>query len=177
MNESIEKLSTELQITPSLAKVLLHENQWCTSVIIEQFRGNASLLKNTVKKPAIGKKHGSRSYMCPVCVTTKGGDKFCNLDCGHSFCKDCWLTHFEIKINQGSSTSIGCMASNCDERVPEELVLNLLNKPVLRDKYQQFAFQDYVKSHPELRFCPGPNCQVSYKTTSYLSKSYYFLIG
>lgn len=60
----------------------------------------------------------------------------------------------------GISTAIGCMASKCNVRVPEEFILRLLIKPVIRDKYQQFAFLDYVKSHPELRFCPGPNCQV-----------------
>lgn len=53
------------------------------------------------------------------------------------------------------------MASKCNVRVPEELVLSLLTKPAIRDKYQQFTFLDYVKSHPQLRFCPGPNCQVS----------------
>lgn len=61
----------------------------------------------------------------------------------------------------GISTAIGCMASKCNVRVPEELVLSLLTKPTIRDKYQQFTFLDYVKSHPQLRFCPGPNCQVS----------------
>jgi ariadne-2 len=67
--------------------------------------------------------------------------------------------HFEIQISQGISTQIRCMAAGCDVLVPEDLVLNLVSRPQIRDKYQQFAFQDYVKSHPELRFCPGTNCQ------------------
>lgn len=103
----------------------------------------------------------SCEQMCSVCATGQPGDKYFNLSCSHSFCKDCWSMHFETQINQGISTAMGCMASKCNVRVPEELVLNLLTKPVVRDKYQQFAFLDYVKSHPELRFCPGPNCQVS----------------
>lgn len=52
------------------------------------------------------------------------------------------------------------MAQQCDIYAPEDFVLTLLSKPSLRDKYQQFAFHDYVKSHPQLRFCPGPNCPV-----------------
>lgn len=104
---------------------------------------------------------GSCEQMCSVCATGQPGDKYFNLSCAHSFCKDCWSMHFETQINQGISTAMGCMASKCNVRVPEELVLNLLTKPLVRDKYQQFAFLDYVKSHPELRFCPGPNCQVS----------------
>lgn len=52
------------------------------------------------------------------------------------------------------------MAQDCEVLVPEDFVLSFLTKPVSRDKFQQFTFQDYVKSHPQLRFCPGPNCSV-----------------
>lgn len=42
LNESVEKLSTQLQITPSLAKVLLHEQKWNTNEIIDKYRDNAN---------------------------------------------------------------------------------------------------------------------------------------
>lgn len=101
------------------------------------------------------------SRTCPVCVIYQNVERFYSLSCGDSFCRDCWAMHFETQISLGISTGIGCMAPKCDVRVPEDLVLKLLRGPHLREKYLQFAFQDYVKSHPELRFCPGPNCQVS----------------
>uniref|UniRef100_A0AAG5DFH7 RBR-type E3 ubiquitin transferase n=1 Tax=Anopheles atroparvus TaxID=41427 RepID=A0AAG5DFH7_ANOAO len=301
LNELVEKLSTQLQITPSLAKVLLHANGWNTAEVIERYRDNASFLLVSARiKPAaapvpvataaaaatagttpltainhavpstssgggvvpscssitsasgattsthagglpaasssnsssnssisnsssssstnssttssskphhvVGHHHhhhphhqhliptssssGSvsptsttnatttitttatttptgttggccyRTQLCPVCVTVQSIDKFHRLSCQHAFCRDCWAMHFEIQIGQGISTQIECMEQRCDVRVPEDLVLTLLNRPMLRDKYQQFAFADYVKSHPELRFCPGPNCQI-----------------
>ena len=52
------------------------------------------------------------------------------------------------------------MARDCEILAPEDFVLSHLNKPNLREKYQQFTFHDHVKSHPQLRFCPGTNCQV-----------------
>lgn len=52
------------------------------------------------------------------------------------------------------------MAQDCELRAPEDFVLSHVTKPMLRERYQQFMFKDHVKSHPELRFCPGPNCQV-----------------
>lgn len=55
------------------------------------------------------------------------------------------------------------MATGCDVLVPEDLVLKLIPLPELRDRYQQFAFQDYVRSHPQLRFCPGANCQIIFR--------------
>lgn len=52
------------------------------------------------------------------------------------------------------------MAKDCTVLAPEDFVLKYLTRPTLREKYQQFTFHDYVKTHPELRFCPGPNCHV-----------------
>lgn len=52
------------------------------------------------------------------------------------------------------------MAQECVALAPEDFVLKHLHRPNMREKYQQFLFQDYVKSHPKLRFCPGPNCSI-----------------
>lgn len=53
------------------------------------------------------------------------------------------------------------MAKDCVVLAPEDFVLkHLQHKTIIREKYQHFTFQDYVKSHPELRFCPGPNCSI-----------------
>ena len=52
------------------------------------------------------------------------------------------------------------MGNGCQVLAPEDFVVCLLNRPVLKQKYQQYAFADYVRSHPKLRFCPGPNCNI-----------------
>lgn len=106
LNENVEKLSTLLQITPSLAKVLLHENKWNTNEVVEQYRNNASnlLVSARIKPVASGSKNQNPNYktqMCPVCVTVQSFDKFHSLTCSHSFCRECWSMHFEIQINQG----------------------------------------------------------------------------
>ena len=44
LNESVEKLSNDLTITPSLAKVLLHEHKWQIQEIVDKYRDNASSL-------------------------------------------------------------------------------------------------------------------------------------
>lgn len=189
LNETVEQLSNIIKVTPSLAKVLLLEHKWRISEIVEKYRANTSglMIRARIKPPHSSRPEkklpiedvssssssscslssssssgGSRSeqQMCLVCATCRPSDKYFHLSCLHSFCKDCWSMHFETQINQGITTAMGCMATKCNVRVPEELVLNLLIKPLIRDKYQQFAFLDYVKSHPELRFCPGPNCQI-----------------
>ncbi|PNF29781.1 putative E3 ubiquitin-protein ligase ariadne-2 [Cryptotermes secundus] len=165
LNESVEILSNTLQITPSLAKVLLHAHEWAIQDIIVKYRGDSCklLVMSKIKPPhppeSVASRH-LRHQVCPVCVASQSSDMFSSLACGHLFCKDCWTMHFEVQITQGISTGIGCMAQECEVLAPEDFVLTLLSRPSTRDKYQQFAFRDYVKSHPQLRFCPGPNCQV-----------------
>ncbi|XP_069694109.1 potential E3 ubiquitin-protein ligase ariadne-2 isoform X2 [Periplaneta americana] len=165
LNESVEILSNTLQITPSLAKVLLHAHEWAIPDIIVKYRGDSCrlLVLSKIKPPhppePVASRH-MRHQVCPVCVATQNIDRFNSLACGHLFCKDCWTMHFEVQIAQGISTGIGCMAQECEVLAPEDFVLTMLSRPSTRDKYQQFAFRDYVKSHPQLRFCPGPNCQV-----------------
>ncbi|XP_046425435.1 potential E3 ubiquitin-protein ligase ariadne-2 [Neodiprion virginianus] len=166
LNENVEELSNRLQITPSLAKVLLHAHEWALQDIILKYRNDASGLLVTSK---IKSSHepdssialrGARTGTCLVCVNTLSLERFAALTCGHTFCKDCWCMHFEVQIIQGISTGIGCMAQDCEVLVPEDFVLSLLTKLTMRERYQQFVFRDYVKSHPQLRFCPGPNCQI-----------------
>ncbi|XP_022915099.1 potential E3 ubiquitin-protein ligase ariadne-2 [Onthophagus taurus] len=163
LNETVALLSTTLQITPSLAKVLLHAHNWSVSDIVSKYRENPSalLVSSKIKPAAIPTTFTYTRYAtCPVCVSPQVSQSFCHLSCAHLFCKDCWTMHFEVQINQGISTAISCMARDCEVLAPEDFVLKHLSKPNLREKYQQFTFQDYVKSHPQLRFCPGPNCQV-----------------
>ncbi|XP_012258311.1 potential E3 ubiquitin-protein ligase ariadne-2 isoform X2 [Athalia rosae] len=165
-NENVEELSNNLQITPSLAKVLLHAHEWALQDIVLKYRNDASSLLITSKiKPSHAPNsssvlRGSRTGTCSVCVDVLSLEKFATLTCGHSFCKECWCMHFEVQIIQGISTGIGCMAQDCEVLVPEDFVLSLLTKLTMRERYQQFVFRDYVKSHPQLRFCPGPNCQI-----------------
>ena len=48
----------------------------------------------------------------------------------------------------------------CSVMATEDFVLPLLITPQLKERYIHHAFSDYVKSHPELKFCPGPNCNI-----------------
>ncbi|XP_066587714.1 potential E3 ubiquitin-protein ligase ariadne-2 [Prorops nasuta] len=163
LNEDVETLSDSLHITPSLAKLLLHAHNWNLQDVISKYRTNASNLLITSRiKPqhSVDPALSQRGGLCSVCVMIYSVIEFSTLTCGHSFCRDCWCIHFETQINSGISTGISCMAQDCNVLVPEDFVLSLLTKRKLREKYQQFVFCDYVKSHPQLRFCPGPNCQI-----------------
>ncbi|KAK3866184.1 hypothetical protein Pcinc_028271 [Petrolisthes cinctipes] len=170
LNESVEQLSNSIQVTPSLAKLLLHMYNWNQVEIVAGYRQDCHRIlasahikpptppQSTTAKDPGGENEGE--IICPVCLGTIAPETVGKLTCGHKFCKDCWSMHFEVQIIQGISTGIECMANNCQVLAPEDFVVPLLKHPVLKEKYQQYAFADYVRSHPQLRFCPGPNCNI-----------------
>ncbi|XP_022254670.1 potential E3 ubiquitin-protein ligase ariadne-2-like [Limulus polyphemus] len=165
LNECVEALCASLQVMPSLAKVLLHTHNWTEQDVIPAYRQDANKLLSDsrikpLRPPEVDMQviRSSHSILCPICLQTFPGEYFRNLSCGHYFCKECWAMHFEIQIMQGVTTGMECMAQGCNILVPEDFALNMLSKSCLRERYQQFAFSDYVRSHPELRYCPGPNC-------------------
>ncbi|KAB7503210.1 Protein ariadne-2 [Armadillidium nasatum] len=197
LNESVEQLSNAIQVTPSLAKVLLHLMGWNIPLIVSRYRANSEeLLTSCQIKPPNSNVAGSSnpstsssyiggsssssssattlttigsnspgsdsdsSFCCPVCLMPSSSDKLSYLSCNHSFCNKCWSMHFKVQISSGMSTSIQCMGNKCAILTPEDFVVNLLSCSRLREKYHQYAFVDYVRSHPELRFCPGPNCNI-----------------
>ncbi|XP_054710603.1 potential E3 ubiquitin-protein ligase ariadne-2-like [Uloborus diversus] len=177
LNECVESLCANIPVTPSLAKLLLHTHHWNTAEIISSYRQDAfKLLIDSKIKPSKSPEvefqvvRASKSFNCSVCLMMYSGEYFRALACGHFFCKECWSTHFEIQIFHGITTTMECMAQKCSLLVPEDFVLNIVNKSSLREKYQQFSFSDYVKSHPALRFCPGPNCHIIIYAKEFQSK-------
>jgi len=163
LNEHVAELSQELKISPSLAKMLLHAHQWSKDAVVTSYRMNKEkLLIETGITPALVPRHEclGASLLCQVCLIPVHVEKVRKLSCGHMFCIDCWDQHFEVQIKQGASSTVQCMARDCQILAPEDFILDLLSKPELREKYQKFAFRDHVDSHPHLRCCPGPNCQI-----------------
>jgi len=179
LNELVEMLSNQVAVTPSLAKLLLHTMEWSLTEVIKTYQTDAhgTLVSAKVKpannnnpKPLVQCSLRVGTVVCPVCFGNQAVDSFKALACGHQFCKECWSTHFEVQIVEGSSTTIGCMAQDCVVLAPEDFVLYLVTKPNIREKYQRFCFRDYVKSHPQLRFCPGPNCDIIVRSKEPMAK-------
>lgn len=112
LDETVESLSTNLHITPSLAKLFLHANEWSLQNILLKYQDTPPnrlvdsriTISESIEQPFTLKCH--KGNMCTVCFTISPIDRFSTLSCGHFFCKDCWCTHFEIQVLQGISTGI-----------------------------------------------------------------------
>uniref|UniRef100_A0A914XRA5 RBR-type E3 ubiquitin transferase n=1 Tax=Plectus sambesii TaxID=2011161 RepID=A0A914XRA5_9BILA len=176
LNECVEALCHAIPVTPALAKVLLHNHKWDVASLIRRYKDNCHLLlvETHIKppKPVAPSSTGQRFTSCPVCVRSNlAYSELRGLACGDQFCRSCWVMHCASQLAQGASTAIECMEAKCSLLCPEDFVLKLLgDRPDLRAKYQHFVFQDHVKSHPELRFCPGADCPTVIRSKSLQAK-------
>lgn len=67
-------------------------------------------------------------------------------------------------------SGLSCMSANCDTLAGEDFVLSHIGVENVRDMYNQLSFLDFVRSHPQLRFCPGNNCKLIIKAVLPMAK-------
>lgn len=181
-NESIDTVKSKLGVSHARAKQILHSNKWNIQDILEKYpvksqspsshEGGSSGDQAAPADADGGGGGGGGTLLCAVCASNLIESDFaCPKGCGHKFCKCCWQMHFEIQINQGVSTTMSCMSPGCDTLVDEDLVLSNLCKSEVIAKYKHLSFLDYVRCHPNLRFCPGPNCPIVMKAEDCVAKN------
>jgi len=79
--------------------------------------------------------------------------------CGHSFCNDCWYNFLSIKIEENKLTLIKCLNYECQEKLSDEFIINLLNSnKKLIEKYKKFKLELEIINDTNKKFCPFPNC-------------------
>lgn len=167
-NDSIEEVMTRLGVSHGRAKQILHTNKWNIPDIMAKFTPR---VPSPSQSPSSPSPTAVQTKNCSVCVLDLPVNQFTSLKgCGHCFCNQCWGFHCETQINTGVTTTLSCMMPNCDIILSEDLVLALVTTPGVRERYIHLSFIDYVRCHPNLRFCPGPNCDIVVKAEESVAK-------
>lgn len=181
LEETVNSVAKDLGISTSLTKLLLLINAWDIEKVTADYKTDmSSFLISCRFNPSLSRPSSTvngqnevcngENITCPVCMcATLISETLC-LNCNHKFCVDCWTRHTEIKISEGFSTEITCMAQNCELFLLEDFVLNLPISSYLKAQYQQFSFHKFISTHPLLRFCIGPNCGTIFKSKQLLAK-------
>ena len=97
---------------------------------------------------------------CPVCGEKFSVNKFNKVqECGHSFCGECWYNFLSIKIIENKLPSIKCLDYNCDVKLIDEFIFNIINSDFnLIKKYKQYKLELDIMKDPNKKLCPYPNC-------------------
>ncbi|XP_071694483.1 probable E3 ubiquitin-protein ligase ARI2 [Rutidosis leptorrhynchoides] len=99
--------------------------------------------------------------LCEICMEEVPIYKMTTMDCGHSFCNNCWTEHFVVKINEGQSRRISCMAYKCNVVCDEDKIRIYVNEkdPELGKKFDQFLLESYIEDNKMVKWCPSvPHC-------------------
>ncbi|EOA25192.1 hypothetical protein CARUB_v10018509mg [Capsella rubella] len=96
---------------------------------------------------------------CDICMEDDlPSDVMTRMECGHSFCNGCWKEHFIVRINEGESKRIKCMAHKCNAICDEDVVRRLVS-PELAKKFERFLIESYVEDNRMVKWCPStPHC-------------------
>jgi len=80
-------------------------------------------------------------------------------ECGHSYCNSCWYDFFSVKIQENQLTSIKCLNNECQKKLNDTFIMNLLNNNnELIKKYNKYKLEYEILNNPNKKSCPFPNC-------------------
>ncbi|KAF8110491.1 hypothetical protein N665_0083s0053 [Sinapis alba] len=68
-------------------------------------------------------------------------------------CDNCWKEHFTVKINEGMSKRITCMAHKCNAICEKDVVKKLVY-PKLAEKFDSFLVESYADNSKWVKWCP-----------------------
>ncbi|XVF45815.1 hypothetical protein PTKIN_Ptkin02bG0237100 [Pterospermum kingtungense] len=166
--EDLRRVMEMLSLREHHARTLLIHYRWdvekLLAVLVEKGKENlfSEAGVSVVESDDIGTPVPSSSTaMCDICIDEFPGDKMTKMDCGHAFCNNCWTEHFVVKINEGQSRRIRCMAYKCHAICDEAVVRSLVGKrhPDLAEKFDRFLLESYIEDNRMVKWCPStPHC-------------------
>lgn len=65
---------------------------------------------------------GSGEVECGCCFCAVPRAQCTAMECGHTFCDDCWRQHFQVQIGDGSARKLPCMGVRCGAVCDEDKV-------------------------------------------------------
>ncbi|THU50910.1 hypothetical protein C4D60_Mb06t25350 [Musa balbisiana] len=158
--EDLRKVMELLVLKEQHARTLLIHYRWDVERIFELLdqKGRERLFSEagvTIVENK-GLSASSSSGTCNVCFESFPPSAVTEMDCGHS-----WTEHFIVKINDGQSRRIRCMAPKCSAVCDEAVIRNLVSAkhPDIADRFDRFLLESYIEDNNKVKWCPSvPHC-------------------
>ena len=100
-----------------------------------------------------------KKMKCDLCEDIKDEKNlFKHLECGKSYCINCWLNYFDEKI-KNRILNIKCLTEKCIELDNEFIETIIKNDSKLFDKYNLFKKRISILNNKNFIPCPIPDCE------------------
>ncbi|CAH1454379.1 unnamed protein product [Lactuca virosa] len=165
--EDLQRVMDLLSLREHQARTLLIHHRWDVDKVFQVLVENGKdrlYTEACVMVPNdsnVSSKHRSSIVLCEICLEEVPFYKMTTMDCGHYFCNTCWTEHFVVKINEGQSRRISCMASRCSVVCDEDKIRNYVSKkdPNLAEKFERYLLESYIEDNKRVKWCPSvPHC-------------------
>lgn len=165
--EDLRKVMELLALSEQHARTLLIHYRWDVERIFEllEQKGRERLFSEAgvtvVERKGVELWSSRGVAMCSVCFEEVAASRVTEMDCGHFYCNDCWTEHFIVKINDGQSRRIRCMAPKCFAICDEAVVRRLVSAkhPEIADRFDRFLLESYIEDNNKVKWCPStPHC-------------------
>ncbi|KAL4566306.1 hypothetical protein LXL04_030420 [Taraxacum kok-saghyz] len=165
--EDLQRVMDLLSIREHHARTLLIHHRWNVDKVFEVFveKGKDRLFTEACvmvqNHDHISSKHPSSISLCEICLEEFPFYQMTTMDCGHYFCNNCWTEHFVVKINEGQSRRVSCMASRCSVVCDEDKIRIFVSKknPELAEKFDRYLLESYIEDNKRVKWCPSvPHC-------------------
>ncbi|EMS64542.1 putative E3 ubiquitin-protein ligase ARI2 [Triticum urartu] len=148
------------------ARTLLIHYRWDVERIFELLdqKGRDKLFSEAGIPLGTANNAGSPSateVTCNVCYDDVPLSAASHMDCGHNYCNECWTEYFIVKINEGQSRRVKCMAPKCNAICDEALVRKLVSakRPDIAERFERFLLESYIEDNDTVKWCPStPHC-------------------
>ncbi|PFH49009.1 hypothetical protein AMATHDRAFT_64008 [Amanita thiersii Skay4041] len=113
-------------------------------------------------------------FVCPICFDDAPNLVTLSLDCGQTFCINCWNMYIVSKIRDEGEIAIRCMAEGCQLIAPDPFIHDVLFPTPPADasamsvnpqdnaqawsRFQELLARHFVGSKKDLKYCPYPGC-------------------
>ncbi|XP_048571913.1 probable E3 ubiquitin-protein ligase ARI2 [Triticum urartu] len=164
--EDLRKVMELLGLKEHHARTLLIHYRWDVERIFELLdqKGRDKLFSEAGIPLGTANNAGSPSateVTCNVCYDDVPLSAASHMDCGHNYCNECWTEYFIVKINEGQSRRVKCMAPKCNAICDEALVRKLVSakRPDIAERFERFLLESYIEDNDTVKWCPStPHC-------------------
>ncbi|KAL6522632.1 putative E3 ubiquitin-protein ligase ari2 [Orobanche minor] len=165
--EDLRRVMDLLSVREHHARTLLIHYRWDVEKLIAVYveKGKSCMFSEAgvtvVELIDLDPPESSSTVMCNICMDDVLAEHLTKMDCGHCFCNNCWTEHFIVKINEGQSKRIRCMAHRCNAICDEAVIRDLVSArhPDLAEKFERFLLESYIEDNKMVKWCPSvPHC-------------------
>ncbi|KAG0488995.1 hypothetical protein HPP92_007806 [Vanilla planifolia] len=163
----LRKVMELLALSEHNARTLLIHYRWDVERVFEllEQKGKDRLFSEAgltiVENKMIDLSSCCDPFTCSICFEEVSPTAVTEMDCGHYYCNECWTEHFIVKINDGQSRRIRCMAPKCNAICDEAIVRSLVSTrhPDIADRFERFLLESYIEDNNKVKWCPSvPHC-------------------